>query len=252
MEKINAVIIDDEIANTVLLEDLIDKFCPLITITGKATTRKEAKDLIDKIKPKLIFLDIELDEGTAFDLIEEINHKKSKIIFVTSHSDYAIKAFKYNAIDYVLKPVKVEQLVLAVNRAYTDIEKELYTNKEQIQNFSKTYTDDVPNNFIAIPSIDKIVVVKLDDIVYLKSDGRYTIFHLTNGSKLMASRNLGEYESIIDKSQFFRVHNSYMVNLKHVLNIHKKDGSYCEMINGEYIPIAKRRQNSLNLFLKIK
>jgi len=251
MNKIDAIIIDDELANTVLLKGLVNKFCPLIDVIGIATTREKAKQLIDELQPKLIFLDIELDKGNAFDLLEEVSHKNSKIIFVTSHSDYALKAFKYNAIDYVLKPVEVEQLILAVNKAYDDIEKDIYTNEEQLENFKKVFNNEVSNDFIAIPSIDKIVVIKIEEIIYLKSDGRYTVFHLTNGNKIVASRNLGEYENIISKSLFFRIHHSYMVNLNYVLNIYKKDGYYCEMSCGSLLPIAKRRQKSLNLFLKI-
>lgn len=252
MDKIDAVVIDDEKSNVILLERLILKYCPAINLVGSAFTREDAKHLIDLKKPKIIFLDIELDKGTGFDLIEELTHKKAKIIFVTSHSDYAIKAFKYNAIDYVLKPIEVSQLVLATNKGIEDVEKDIYTNNDQIDNFSKTFYGESPNNFIAIPTIDRIIVIKLNDILYLKSDGRYTIFHLENGDKLIASRNIGEYEEIIDKSQFFRIHNSFIVNLKFVVTIHKNDGFYCEMTNRELLQVSRRRQNPLSYFLKIK
>lgn len=252
MKKINAVIIDDEISNIVLLESLLKKYCPLISIAGEANSKQDAIQLINNIKPKLIFMDIMLDEGTGFDVLEEVNHKESKVIFVSSHNEYAIKAFKYSAIDYVLKPIEVEDLILAVNKAYEDVDNNAYTINEQIEMINKSIDTKEPLNFIAIPSIDKIEFVKIENIIYLQSDGRYTIFFLKEGKKIVASRNLGEYENIIDKNLFFRIHNSYMVNLKHVVSINKRDGVYCEMINRISLPIAKRRQDSLNRFLKIK
>lgn len=252
MKKINAVIIDDEISNIVLLESLLKKYCPLINIVGEANTKQEAIQLINTIKPRLIFMDIILDEGTGFDVLEEANYKKSKVIFVSSHNEYAIKAFKYSAIDYVLKPIEIEDLILAVNKAYEDVENNVYTFNEQIGMINKSIDTKEPLNFIAVPSIDKIEFVKIENIIYLQSDGRYTIFFLKEGKKIVASRNLGEYENIVDKNLFFRIHNSYIVNLKHVVSINKRDGAYCEMINRISLPIAKRRQDSLNRFLKIK
>lgn len=253
MQKIDAVVIDDEVDNTKILVHFIQKYCPLVNIVGEANTSVEAIALINRVKPKLIFLDIILDEGTGFDVLDEVSHKETKVIFVTSYDKFAIKAFKYNAIDYVLKPVEIGELIIAVNKAYEEVEKKIYTNDQQIDFLNNSLSaSPAPLNFIAIPSIDKIDFAKVSDIVYLKSDGRYTIFFLTNGSKLVASRNLGEFENIVDKNQFFRIHNSYMVNLKHVLNITKTDGSYCEMSNQKSLPIAKRRKESFHQFLKIK
>jgi len=252
MQKITAVIIDDEISNIILLENYLNKYCPLVDLIGEANTISSAVTLINTKKPKLIFLDIMLDEGTGFDVLEEVTHKDSKVIFVSSHNEYAIKAFKYSAIDYVLKPIEIEDLILAVNKAYDDIDKEIYTNTVQLDMVNKSLEVKEPLNFIAIPSIDKIEFIKIEDIIYLQSDGRYTVFFLKDGKKIVASRNLGEYENIIDKNLFFRIHNSYIVNLKHVVSINKRDGVYCEMINRISLPIAKRRQDSLNRFLKIK
>ncbi len=252
MLKIDAIIVDDEGKNVKLLDHFIQKYCPQINIVGTALTNEEAVEKIDALKPHLIFMDIVLDEGTAFDVLDKINHSQYKLIFITSYSEYAVRAFKHNAIDYILKPVSIEDLILAVNKAYEDIEREWFTSKEQIFNLTGTIENRAPFRFIAVPSMDKIEFVKIEDILYLNSDGRYTIFYLSNGNKIMASKNLGEFENIIDKTQFFRIHNSYIVNLQHIKKINKTDGSYCEMSNNESLPIAKRRQESLNKFLRIK
>jgi len=252
MEKINSIVVDDEISNTTLLVQYLKKYCPLIDVVGVANTKADAIALINELKPKLIFLDIILDEGNGFEVLDEISHNKYKVIFITSHIEYAIKAFKFSAIDYILKPLKVKDLVVGVNSAIKDIEKYFYTSNEQIETLNNSINDKTKLNFIAVPSVDKIEFVKLEDLVYLQSDGRYTIFFLKDGSKMVASRNLGEYESIIDKTKFFRIHNSYIVNLRYVVSINKRDGSYCEMITRVSLPIAKRRQDSLNRFLKIK
>jgi len=251
-KKIEAIIVDDDINNIELLNIYIKKCCPFVTVVGEACSIDDAVTLIKEKKPKLLFLDIVLEEGTGFDILEQLGNEDFKIIFVTSHDGFAVKAFKYSAIDYILKPVQQEELFHAVNKSLNDIEKDEYTNNQQIELLSSSFNNQQALNFIAVPSVNKIEFLKLKNIIYLKSDGRYTNFILSNGKKVTASRNLGEYENIIDKSLFFRIHNSFIVNLSHVEKISKTDGSYCKMTNNESLPIAKRRQESLSRFLRIK
>lgn len=253
MEKITAVIVDDEINNVDLLCHFLTKYCPLIEIVGKSTTKNEGIELVNQLKPKILFLDIMLDEGTGFDLLEDITFTETKVIFVTAFDKYAIKAFKYSAIDYLLKPIDIEELILAVNRAYADIEKDQYTETKQIQQAYKTITNNtLPLALIALPSVEKVDFIKIENIIYLKSEGRYTIFNLKDNKQIVATKNLGEYESMLDAHIFFRIHNSYIINLNEVTAINKAAGNYCEMCNGESLPIAKRRQDQLNRFLKLK
>lgn len=253
MSKIKAIMVDDEVNNTDLLSHFLSKYCPVVDCIGIANTKQDGLDLINKREPELIFLDIMLDEGTGFDLLEGLNYSKYKVIFVTAFDDHAIKAFKYNALDYILKPIDIEQLILAVNKAFKEIENEVFTEKVQIQQTYKSITNNaLPNHLIAIPSTNKIDFVKVENIIYLKSEGRYTIFHLIDKQQIVATKNLGEYESLLDASMFFRVHHSYIVNLTHVKSINKSDGNYCELPNNISIPIAKRRQDQLHKFLKIK
>ncbi|GAB5401015.1 MAG: LytTR family DNA-binding domain-containing protein [Aureisphaera sp.] len=252
MKRIKTVLIDDEGKNLKILEHFLSTYCPQVAVVGQAQTKSDAKDIIDREQPELIFLDILLDEGTGFDVLEEVQHKKAKIIFVTSYAEYAVKAFKYCAVDYLLKPLSIEDLILAVNKAYSDIEREWYTSSDQIEQLTSSINDSSALDFIAVPSMDKIEFLKIKDIIYLKSEGRYTEFYLSTGVKIMSSKNLGEFESIVDKNVFFRIHKSYMVNLSHVANINKVDGSYCEMSNNVSLPIAKRRHDAFSKFLRIK
>ncbi|MEL6811621.1 MAG: LytTR family DNA-binding domain-containing protein [Bacteroidota bacterium] len=252
MEKIKAIIVDDEENNVKLLEHFVENYCSFVDVVRTVLTKEEAIRQIDVVEPQLIFLDIMLDSGTGFEVLEEATFKNYKVIFVTAFSDYAIKAFKYHAIDYILKPIDIEALVAAVNKAYKEIEKEQFTNEAQVTMLYNSMHNNLPLDFIAIPSLEKIEFIKFDEIIYFKSDGRYTEFYLLDGRKIVATKNLGEYESIVDGSMFFRTHKSYMVNLKHLKNINKAAGNYCEMVNGATLPIAKRRHESLQKLLGLR
>lgn len=253
MNQINVVLIDDEINNLDLLDHFITKYCPQLNIVGKASTRKEGVILVNDLKPQLLFLDIMLDEGTGFDLLEEVTFTQTKVIFVTAFDEFAIKAFRFNAVDYILKPIEIDELVLAVNKATEAIGSNRFTETNQIQNLYKTVTNNkLPINLIAIPSTDRIDFVKVDTIIYIKSEGRYSIFNLQDNKQIVATKNLGEYETMLDANTFFRIHNSYLINLTKVTSINKAGGNYCVMENSEQLPIAKRRQDQLHRFLKIK
>ncbi|WP_299884042.1 LytTR family DNA-binding domain-containing protein [uncultured Lacinutrix sp.] len=253
MTKVNAIIVDDEVNNVDLLVHFLTQYCPDINIIGKATTKSEGVSLVNELKPELLFLDIMLDQGTGFDLLEEVTFNETKIIFVTAFDEFAIKAFKYNAVDYILKPIEIDQLIKAVEKACLDISHHKFTERHQVQNLYRTVTNNnLPLNLIAIPSKDKIDFVKIEDIIYIKSEGRYSIFNLKGNKQIVATKNLGEYETMLDANTFFRIHNSYLINLTKVLSINKSGGNYCVMENSEQLPIAKRRQDQLHRFLKIK
>jgi len=252
MNNISAVVVDDEINNNELLIHFLKQYCPYIDIVGSAITKAEAIEIINSKKPQLIFLDIILDQGTGFDVLESVDYSESKVIFVTSFNEFAVKAFRYNAIDYIMKPIEIEELISAVAKAYKDLESNFYTERQQIDLLSKTIDDYDNLNIIAVPSMDRIDFINLEDIIYFKSDGRYTNFYIKNKKNLMATKNIGDYEKTLENSHFFRIHNSYIINLMHVVNINKAAGNYCEMSNGDLLPIAKRRQDQLHRFLGLK
>lgn len=248
MQKYSALIVDDEIENSNLLKLYIQKYCKSIEALYTAHDVNGAIDQYLEHYPDILMLDIELESNTnSFQILEKIPNTNAEIIFVTSHKDYAIKAI--NAVKtaaYLVKPVKPADLIVAIDKAIKNIELKQNSNAINTTN-QQQYAE-----FVAIPSSNKIDIIHPEDIVYVEADGRYTIFHLTNGSHKIASRNLGEYEKQLDPQQFFRIHHGYIVNLNMVININKSAGNYCELLNGKALPIAKRRQEKLHRFLRVK
>lgn len=247
LNKTKAVIIDDEPNNLDLLEHFISKYCPSIRVVGKYSDLKTAIGQVNELKPEMIFLDIVLDEGaTGFDLLDQLNYTHFKVIFVTAFNEFAVKAFKYNAVDYLLKPIEIDELILAVDKARSGLDSDFFIRQEQWKNLGNSLASkDFSFDILALKSSSNILFVKLEDICYCNSQGRYTVFHLVNGQEHVVTKNLGEYESILKKEWFVRVHNSYIVNVNNVVSIEKTDGNYCKMSNSHLIPIAKRRLNNL-------
>ena len=246
MGKIKAYIVDDEKENIDILRYFIDKFCKEIEIVGFSHKANNAISAINDKKPQLIFLDIMLDEGTGFDLLEAINYRNYNVIFITAFNEYAIKAFKYNAIDYVLKPIIIEELTNAVDKVTAKISQD----PQVLDDANDFFLNGL--DFVPIPSMKKIDFIKHSDITYLKSDGRYTVVNLVDDDLILATKNLGDFERSLASKGFYRIHHSYIVNLAHVTAINKAAGNYCELINGIALPIAKRRQERLHEYLGLK
>lgn len=253
MNIYRALIVDDEVNNSAILQHFVTTYCRNVEVIGQATTVAQAVTEINSKQPDIIFLDIRLNEGDAFDILDKIENIKAQVIFVTSYDEYAIKAFKYNAVDYILKPILIEDVVLSVNKAIKNIEQKQYFDFQK--NMSSDFQSLVPENkdYLAIPSMDAVDLVRNSHIIYIEADNKYTILHTTTeGKKYISSKNLQYFESVADPLSFFRIHHSYIVNIQHLLRIVKRDGSYCEMAGGVLLPISKRKQDDFNVFLKIK
>ncbi|MHC0442849.1 LytR/AlgR family response regulator transcription factor [Flavobacterium sp. 3-210] len=252
MKKYKAILVDDEVNNIMLLKHLISKYCINIEIIGEALTINDAINVINEMNPDILLLDIRLNGREVFEMLDEIKISKSQVIFVTSHDEYALKAIKYNAIDYILKPVIIEDLILSINKAIKKIEMENYFDFSSIHidKIEKDFSDN--RDYIAVASIDKVELIKTADILYVGSDSKYATFFLINGKAHVSNKNLIFYESVLDPAVFFRIHKSYIINIKYTVRIIKKDGSYCELVNGMFLPISKRKQELFNRFLKIK
>lgn len=250
MSTYSALIIDDEIENVELLKIFIQKYCKQITTIYYGTSLSEATNLYLEHKPNILFLDILLgNESNSFTFIENCCVNNSEVIFVSSYEEYALKAISFNVAAYLVKPIQIEQLVKAVDKAVENLQiKNIIQNFSEKNNFHKSDQ----SNIIYIPSVNKIDFIHDNEIIYLEAEGRYTVFHLLDNKKITAVKNIGEYEKTLNSSVFFRVHHKYIVNLNMILNINKAAGNYCEMKNKIAIPIAKRRQEELYKFLKIK
>lgn len=213
----------------------------------------DAVESIDKLKPSLIFLDIILDEGTGFDILNRITHQDFVLVFVTAFQEYALTAFKFNAIDFILKPVSVSDLFVAIEKVKQNLKSNQFTSTFQVESVKKALNKKVTDyNFIAVPSTKKIDFLKLEDILYFESEGRYTSIHLTDQTIHVVSKNIGEYDKLLAPDQFFRIHKKYLINIKYIININNADGSYCELIGNVRLPVAKRRKEDLVRFLNIR
>ncbi|MDT4799744.1 Sensory transduction protein LytR [compost metagenome] len=254
MDIYRALIVDDEVNNSAILQHFVTTYCRNVDVIGQAASVAEAISEINSQQPDIIFLDIRLNEGDAFDILDKVENIKAQVIFVTSYNEYAIKAFKYNAVDYILKPILIEDVVLSVNKAIKNIEQKQYFDFQK-NILSKDFPSLVTENkdYLAIPSVDSVDLVRTNHIVYIEADNKYTILHTTTeGKKYISSKNLQYFESIADPLFFFRIHHSYIVNIQHLIRILKRDGCYCEMAGGILLPISKRKQDDFNIFLKIK
>ena len=249
MNYLRAVIVEDEIHNLELMSHFIEQYCPKIEVVGQAQSKQQAVDVIDQQQPDLMFLDIRLQDETAFDVLENIQHRDFQVIFTTAYDEYAIQAFHYNTVDYLLKPIQIEELILAVTRADDRHQKQIFFQKEQWRQME----DHSPanNGFVAISNVDKISFVKQEEIIYCKSSGRYTEFFLTNDRSMVASKLLGTYQEEMNPKLFFRTHKSYLVNVRYIKNIHRRDGHYCEMTSNDHVPVSRRRLDELMQFLKL-
>ncbi len=248
MVEFDALIVEDEQSHIDLLTLLLSQYCEEIKLIGTAKSIEEAKAILKESKPEIIFLDMNLNGENSFRILEKVaNLHEVEIIVTSSHREYAIEAFKHLATDYLLKPLKPEELMLALKKAKRNIEL-----RNQAATKNEVPENNAPLKFLAIPSMEDVEIVSIDQLVYLESDGRYTIFHMHDKTSKIASKNLGEYEKLLSNNNFFRIHHSLLVNMDFALNIHKKDGNYLKMTTQKYLPISKRRINSLYRFLNLK
>jgi two-component system LytT family response regulator len=236
---IKAIIVDDEDKARQTLQYLTNMYCKDVEIVADFSSIEEAENFILSNPVDLIFLDIEMPEGTGLHLAKKISDKNIGIIFITAHPHYAIKAIKVDAIDYLLKPVDVEELQHAVER---------FKNSTTAQkNNTKAVSLSSEEKNIVIPTREGLIYLKQDAILYISAEGSYSnIFH--ENERICVSKNLAELETQLDTKQFFRCHNSQIINLKKVKSFNKIDGYFAEMQNGAMVEISRRKKDDfLNL-----
>ncbi|XLD63851.1 LytTR family DNA-binding domain-containing protein [Lacibacter sp. MH-610] len=246
MEAITALIIDDEFQSRNILSKLILQETPEIKLVGQAADTNEAFIAINELKPQLIFLDIMMRDETGFDLLQRFNNYPFDIIFTTAYNEFAIKAFKYNAIDYLLKPVDRDELRMAVTRAKERVNNRHHASPEQMEIFFQSVNgQQAIQNKIAVPTSEGFEIIELDDILYCQSSSSYTYFHLHNKRKLISSYPLKQYDDILSERNFFRAHKSFLINLSHVKLYRKGEGGTIVMSDGEEIEVSRRNKEAL-------
>lgn len=245
---LRAVVIDD--IEKIRKENIaiIKSNCPGISIIGQADSVTSGKKLIQQLSPDLVFLDVEMPDGTGFDLLQKLNPITFKVIFITGYEDFAIRAFRFSAIDYLLKPLDRQELVEAVKKAEDSLGKEvfdmklhnLFSNLERPKNLQK----------LILKTADKIYSINIQDIVNCESDKNYTTFHFINAPKLVVSTNLKEYETMLSPHNFFRTHKSHLINMTYFDHFIKSEGgNTIVMKNKTAIPLSVRKKEDFMIVL---
>ncbi|MGS2725755.1 LytR/AlgR family response regulator transcription factor [Psychroserpens sp. BH13MA-6] len=239
---LTAIIIEDMKDALALLKSDIKQQHPDINVIDTAQSVVEAAKLLRKTQPDILFLDIMLGDGTGFDILEIFPNLKSKIIFVTASDEFAIKAFKFAAIDYVLKPYSNEELSTAIERAKQHIQ----PSKERLEILKETLSapEKKPDK-ISLHTLDKIIIVSLDDIVRCESDSNNTMFYLENGQKIFVTKTLKYFADLLKPCGFIRVHQSHLVNMQCISAFIKTDGGYLMLKNGENVPVSVRKKTEV-------
>jgi two-component system LytT family response regulator len=242
------ILIDDELRARENLRILLQKHCAAdIDLTGECDNIEKAYNDIFLLKPELIFLDIEMGKGTGFDLLNRFSHYPFKVIFVTAYDQYAIRAIKFCALDYLLKPVGIKDLVNAVSKARASIG---FNHDIHFQNlFDIIKKPSQKTNRIAIPVQNGYRLVPVDQIMCCQAQKEYTFLNHVNGENICSSLNLGEYEDLLQDYDFFRVHHSYMVNRQYIQRYVRGEGGEIILSNNQTIPVSRRRKEEFLIWL---
>ncbi len=244
---LRTLIIDDEAPVRNTLTGLLKKTCPRVKIVGEADGVENGLKAIRERSPDLVLLDIKMNDGTGFDLLKHFDNIPFRIIFITAYGEFALRAFEFAAVDYLLKPVNPEKLVTAVERAgqlkQTEFNIQLEALKENLADPGRQ------DKKIILKTQESIFLCHINDIIHCASDGSYTVFEILDGQSIMVSRILKEYEALLSGSGFLRVHRSHLVNLRHIKRFDRQGGGQLVMSNGCEVPVSTTgRERLLELF----
>ena len=242
--QLNTIIIDDEFHSRESLKNMVNEFCHGVSVIGEAQSAEEATFLLQSQKPDLVFMDIELGDGTAFDVLRSIDHTSFSIVFTTAFDQYAIKAIKFNALDYLLKPIDIDELQDAVEKVKKSIQprQQQHPNKNLELLISNLRSKDIPT--ITLSTSDSFEYVKVDQIIHCEASGAYTKFFMKNRAPLLVSKTLKEYEQLLDDHGFFRVHQSHLINLDEIDRYIKSDGGYIILKDGTKVAVSRGKKDA--------
>ena len=245
----NAVIIDDSQNAIDTLKVKLQKHCPQVSVKATFTNPKEAIDTIGLFNPTIIFIDVEMPEIDGFEVVKQLKDCKAFVIFVTAYNHYAIKAIRANAFDYLEKPVDVNQLKETITRIEDKLQKELpstttsdYLMQQLLQSVKQLQGQSAA---LSLTFSEGVNVVKISEIIHLESLSNYTKFYLSDGEQIVTSKTMGEYEELLLKNNFFRVHRSHIINLNHLRHFHKNNDAWVEMKDGSKIEVSDRKRKEL-------
>jgi two-component system, LytTR family, response regulator len=250
---ITTILIDDDQNLRSGMKTLLERYAPEFSIIGEADSVESGVEVMQRLQPQVVFLDIQLGDGTGFDILESIANQNGKssshIVFITAHEQYAIKAFRFSALDFLLKPVDPEELkkviekikgVLDKNVDYAHIDLLLENIRKKVDNFKR----------IALSTAEGIHLFEISDIIRCESEDNYTTFYIKNSKPIVISKTLKEYEDLLTEHGFERIHQSHLINLAYLKSYIKKEGGYVVMADNSNLPISQRKKERLQELLK--
>jgi two-component system LytT family response regulator len=242
---LKAVIVDDEVSGIEVLEYTLKKHCPEIEILQSFSSSVEAFEKIPALEPDVLFVDVEMPQLNGFELVEKLASLNIQVIFTTAYNEFALKAFRVSALDYLLKPVDVDELKAAVHKL-----KSLSKPDNQAMDALLDYIKSQKQiNKISVSTDKGIHFIETSDVLYCLSTGPYTVFYLTAGQEVVCSKSIGEYEKILSEKGFYRIHNSSLINVDHLRRFVRTDGGYVEMSDGKTLTVSRRKKDEFLSFL---
>lgn len=248
MKTVKAIIVDDELHARESLASLLEIYCPEVNILETASNLTEAKLKIETLKPDLLFLDIAIGEDNGFDLVDALSPVDFQIIFTTAFSEFALKAFQVNAIDYLLKPINPALLKTGIEKVKSQNNR--HQMQEQLTNLVQSIQSEKIKK-IAINSLEGVAFIEVQKIVHIVGSGNYSTFHFLNGEKITSSKSLKHFEKILLANTFFRSHQSHLINLDFIQKIKSSD-SVIELTDGHQVPLSKSRKERLLEIMRSK
>lgn len=249
---ISAVIIDDERNNIDNLEGLLKKYCPQVQVTGVALNADDGVSLIKNLQPKLIFLDIQMPGKTGFDMLKDLQDCSFEIILITAYDQYGINAIKFSAVDYLLKPLHIDELRSAVQKAEKRIKEKMQNHELENLLLLIKNKEEKSTHKLALPTVKETRFVSPKDIIRCESSNAYTSFYISTGEKIVVSKPIYEYDELLSDFGFIRCHQSHLVNKEYVKSWIRGDGGYLIMLNGNEIPISKSKKETVAKLIQLK
>jgi two-component system, LytTR family, response regulator len=247
---IRSIIVDDEFKSRESLKILIEDFCENVSVEALCQNIDEAVACIKQNKPDVVFLDIQLQRENGFDLLTKFKEVTFEVIFTTAYSEFAIKAFKYSAIDYLLKPIDIEELKRAIEKVAKRKNDSITNRLEQL--LGNLRADSSDHYKLALPTSEGFVFVSVNDILYCEAASNYTEITMADNKKYLVSRTLKEYDDMLSGQHFFRIHHSYLINLNAIKKYVRGDGGYVVMSNEKSLDVSKRKKEGFLARIGVK
>ncbi|MCB0836973.1 MAG: response regulator transcription factor [Bacteroidetes bacterium] len=238
------VLIDNESSIHEVLRNMLSLYCPRVQIIGEAFGVAEGLALLSDTQPDCVFLDVEMDDGTGMDLLKQVSDRDFEVVFITAYDHYALDAFRFSALDFLLKPIDPDELMRAVEKVEKTVSKSRLSERISIlENNLQTISSD--SQKIVLKDTESIHILKISQILYCQAEGSYTHFHIDDGRNILVSRNLKEYEKLLKPHRFFRSHHSYLVNINQIIRFDRSEGGILVMTNKAHLPVSNRRKDQL-------